>query len=51
MNNAIRWLSEHPTVVIVLLVCIAAVLAVAILAGRDVMVFFRWFAGLFGLGS
>lgn len=50
MGKILDWLSEHPTVVMVLLVAIAVVLAVALLAGRDVMAFFEWLGGLVGLG-
>lgn len=44
----IQWLDDHPTVVIVAIVAVAAVLSVAIAAGRDVMPGLEWLGRLLG---
>lgn len=48
MNPIINWLSAHPKIVAVLLVCVTVALIVALIVGADVMIFFEWLSDLVG---
>jgi hypothetical protein len=48
MQSILSWFGQHERAVIVLIVCTAALLAVALLLGDDVMIFFRWLGELVG---